>query len=226
MTLHTKITTTTKDDSTMAESSLPASQSIRYQRLLEVMDKAMTFSKSQFDVDKAVKECYGDDASIFAQSDSNNGSSGSGDNMLQAVLDDLLSSVQDQVAEEMRQHFKELNVAEKLLKLEKIIQKFEQEDIKQRQAEDDDKQSARQALEQVRLPKGLTPTDIVNFQAFQAMKKEKEAMLEEIATVELEIEQLNADKEERSRQMEERMSVMKEAGRELEKSADVCSMVA
>jgi hypothetical protein len=58
------------------------------------------------------------------------------------------------------------------------------------------------------------------------MKKEKEAMLEEIATVELEIEQLNADKEERSRQMEERMSVMKEAGRELEKSADVCSMVA
>jgi hypothetical protein len=212
----------------MAESSSssPASQSIRYQRLLEVMDKAMNFSKSQFDVDKAVKECYGDDASIFAQSDSNNGSSGSGDNMLQAVLDDLLSSVQDQVAEEMRQHFRELNVADKLLKLEKIIQKLEQEDIQQKQAEDDDKQSARQALEQVRLPKGLTPTDIVNFQAFQTMKKEKDAMLEEIATVEREIEQLNADKEERSRQMEERMSVMKEAGRELEKSADVCSMVA
>jgi uncharacterized protein YydD (DUF2326 family) len=58
------------------------------------------------------------------------------------------------------------------------------------------------------------------------MKKEKDAMLEEIATVEREIEQLNADKEQRSRQMEERMSVMKEAGRELEKSADVCSMVA
>jgi hypothetical protein len=202
------------------------SQSIRYQRLLEVMDKAMTFSKSQFDVGKAVKECYGDDASIFAQSDSNNGSSGSGDNMLQAVLDNLLSSVQDQVAEEMRQHFKELNVAEKLLKLEKIIQKLEQEDVQRRQAEDDDKQSARQALEQVRLPKGLSPTDIVNYQAFQTMKKEKDAMVEEIAIVEREIEQLNADKEKRSLQMEERMSVMKEAGRELEKSADVCSMVA
>lgn len=212
----------------MTESSSPASQSIRYQRLLEVMDKAMTFSKSQFDVDKAVKECYGDDASIFAQSDSNssNKGSGSGDNMLQAVLDDLLSSVQDQVAEQMRQHFKELKVSEKLLKLENIIQKLEQENIQQRQAEDDDKQSARQALEQVRLPKGLSPTDIVNYQAFQTMKKEKDAMLEEIATVEREIEQLNAEKEERSMQMQERLLIMKEAGRELEKSADVCSMVA
>jgi preprotein translocase subunit SecD len=209
----------------MTEPSSPASQSIRYQRLLEVMDKVMTFSKSQFDVDKAVKECYGDDASIFAQSDSNNGSSGS-DNMLQAVLDDLLSSAQDQVAEEMRKQLKELNVEDKLLKLEKIIQQLEQEEIQQRQAEDDDKQSARQALEQVRLPKGLSPTDIVNYQAFQTMKKEKDAMLEEIATVEREIEQLNAKKEERSRQMEERMSVMKTAGRELEKSADFCSMVA
>jgi hypothetical protein len=204
----------------MTESS-SASQSIRYQRLLEVMDKAMACSKSQFDVDKAVNDCYGDDASIFAKGDANGG-----DNMLQAVLDNLLSSVQDQVTEEMRQHFQELKVEGKLLKLEKIIQKLEQEEIQKRQAEEENKQSAEQVLDDLRLFKGISPTDIVNYQDFQKMKEERDAMVEEIASVEREIEQLNAQKEERSQQMKARFSCTKEASRELEKSADVGSMIA
>jgi len=202
---------------TMTNATNTASDSIRYQRLLEVMDKALSNSKSQFDFDKAVKECYGDDASIF-QGDG-------ADNMLQTVLENLMVGVQDQVATDMHSHLKSLEVESKLLKLEAIIQTLEQQDAVKQLAEDADKQSARQALEQVRLPVGLSPSDLMEWTSFQKMTQDRDALQQDIASIQGEIQLLCQEKEQQSQQMNARLSTMKEAGKELEKAADVCSMM-
>jgi len=193
--------------------------SVRYQRLLSVIEKALSQSKSQLDLEKVIKEIYGDDASIFGNDDD------SDNNMLSSVIQSMLERVHDQVQESMTEHLQSQNVCQQLVKLEAILHKLEYEQASQQQADEKDKQSARQALEQSKLPKGIQPLDLVNYKAYQRMQQEREVLLNEITQTEKEIQEIKDRQQEQSQAMESRLTKIQQVGQELEKSADVCSMV-
>lgn len=209
---------TTKNSTAMAATTTSC---VRYQRLIQVMQKVMTESRSQFDVNKAIQECYGEDASIFEQENNSNSNS----NVLLSVMESMLDSVNDSVTDSMLQFLKENQVEAKLTKLEKILKKLEAQDTKKRAADAQDKESARLACEEAKLPEGLEPSDLIAYQAYQKILAEKQAMLDELSGVEQEIEQLEAQKGEMSKNVNSQIQAMEYAGKELEKSADICSTV-
>lgn len=190
--------------------------SVRYERLLQVIAKALKQSRSQFDINKAIQECYGEDANIFQ------GDNGS---VLQALLESVLDKTNETVQEDMLVAMRENMVESKLLRLEKIIKQLEAQANQKQQAEENDKATAKQALDEAKLPDGLQPSDIITYRAYQKMLEEKEAMMREIEQVERQVEQLEADKELRSSKVHSQLKVVDQAGKELEKSADVCSTI-
>lgn len=193
------------------------SDSIRYQRLLSVLEKALQTSRQKFDAEAAIREVYGDDAAIFGDDD-NNG-------MLRSVLDSMLESVHDKVSTQMKTFLQEKDVEKQLSLLDAIIFKLEQQDADREKAESRDKHSARQALEDAKLPKGLSPIDMINRKACEKLQQEKEDVLAELAAIEEEIEGLEAERQDRTTTMQRTLQTVQAFGKELEKSADKCSMV-
>jgi hypothetical protein len=199
---------------TMASSS---SSSLRFQRLLEVIEKALTQSRKNIDVAKLIQQCYGEDASIFAAQQ--------GDNVLLSVLEGMLDRVHDSVTEDMLEFLKELQVEAKLIKFEEIATQLEMDEVWQQQQETNDKQSARRALEDAKLPKELKPADIVTYCAYQKILSERDGTLSEIAAIEKEIQQLAAQQADGSTRVESKLETVQAVGKELELSADMCSTV-
>ena len=191
--------------------------SARYQRLVRVMEKALINSRAQFDIPAAIHQCYGEDASIFG-SDEDVG-------LLQSVLEGMLDRVHDTVMEDMIKFLKEEHVEELLLKLERVVARLDAEEQRRREAEAQDKASARQALQEAKLPKGLDPADIFTYHSYQEMVKERDAMKNEIALIEQEIQQLEAKNENDLNQVNLSLQKVVATGKELEKSADMCSMI-
>jgi hypothetical protein len=181
------------------------------------LEKALQTSRQKFDAEAAIREVYGDDAAIFGDDD-NNG-------MLRSVLDSMLESVHDKVSTQMKTFLQEKDVEKQLSLLDAIIFKLEQQDADREKAESRDKHSARQALEDAKLPKGLSPIDMINRKACEKLQQEKEDVLAELAAIEQEIESLEAERQDRTTAMQRTLQTVQAFGKELEKSADKCSMV-
>ena len=196
----------------MANSSSSASTatSARYQRLVEVLDLALTKGRSQLDVEKTVKECYGDD----------------GDNaVFQSLLEGLLESVHREVTADTLCHFQQKQVETKLRRLDAAIRQLEHErDVQKRQAARE-KAAAEKALQKAQLPEGVTAHDWVQYQTYQRLLQEKKLLGEEIAAEEAAVAQLEATQSQQARTASQRVQEMQAVSKELEKSADLCSMV-
>lgn len=189
----------------------PTSSSRRYQKLLDVLDLVFSKSQQKFNVEEAVKVCYGDD--------------GENNKVFQNLLSGVLESVNTEVGEEVREFLKASNVEEKMVKLEAVIAKLEGDAVFKKKAAAIDKKSAVAALRTSKLPDSLQPQDLVNYRAYQRMLQEKNAMESQIADLENEIEQLEKVKNERSTETTAKLGEIHNVGKELEKSADMCSLV-
>jgi len=141
------------------------------------------------------------------------------------LLSGVLESVRTEVREEVREFLKASNVEEKLLKLEAVIAKLEGDAAHKKQAAVIDKESAVKALQTAKLPANLQPQDLVNCKAYQRMVQEKDALELQIADLENEIEKLQSIKDERSNETTAKLGDIEIVGKELEQSADMCSLV-
>ena len=192
-------------------------ESVRFKLLLQIIQKAMTRTRAQLDLGQIAKDCYGDDLAIFGNNDD--------DNALEKLLESMLDRVDEQVLEGMKDWLEKKKVEELLLSVERDIHRQEQEELRKAQAEQDDKESAHRALKDATLPKGITPEDLVNLRAYEKMTSERDAMLQEIQQMETETAEFEAQRAKKSALVDQCLSKAKKLGKELEQSADICSMV-
>lgn len=183
--------------------------SVRYRRLLECIQLALNKSRSQFDVEEAVRQCYGD-----------------GDNdVFNTMLEGILDHVHTEVTADMMSFLQDRGVEAKLLKLEAVIAKVDRDEAAKQQASVKDKESALAALQSAKLPANVTPQDLVQYRAYQRMLQQKKLVQDEIAALEQEIAELEALETQSLEKADARISEMQAVKTELEHSADLCSMV-
>jgi hypothetical protein len=197
-----------------ASGAASTGSSVRYQRLLLVLNKALARSKSQLDLRQIVQECYGDDASIFQD-----------DALLESLLDNMLDKAHKRVVDQMSELLQQRGIEQKLVRLEKVVTQLEQQAIQERRLQESAKAATRQACQDALLPSGLSPTDMLSYQSHQMLLQEEAELQRQIAQEEQAIEELETSKQQLSTHVQTRVRELQETGRELERSADMCSML-
>ena len=187
---------------------------IRFPLLLRAIDKTLSESRAQVDSREAVRGVYGEDASIFG-----------GEDILEKVLDGMMDNLQKQVKDDMQRAMVDLDVEERLMIVETILQRFEQEALDEREADRRDKESARDALMQVRLPKGVTPLDLVQYHAMQVMQEQRQSMQERLSNVESDVVMLEKEIAALEKETAESVQVLRSTDKAFNNMADVCSTV-
>jgi hypothetical protein len=194
--------------------SSSAADSERYQALLQVMDKALVESKRKFDTNKAIKDCYGEDASIFG-----------GEEMLAKVVDGMVDRVNYKAKDDMQVTLEKENVKQTLIVAEQLMAKFQKIEQDAKVADEKDRQSALDALNHCKLPEGVSPQDVVSYRAYQIMQQEKETLVAELAKVQGETKEMEELLAQSTSVVKGRIKHIESTGKELERAADLCSMV-
>ena len=172
----------------MAEQSTIIKET-RYNQLVLLLDKTLAHSRKSFNMEQAIQECYGHDIQMF---DVHASSSEEEDeeNVLVSAIHAMMDWVNDKVQKEMLEFFEQEGVEQKLNRIETIIAKLDANDQQQLQAEEDDRQNALLALEAVRLPKNVSPTDVMRYHAYQEKMKHLVALQNQVATEEMTLQKL------------------------------------
>jgi hypothetical protein len=242
--------TTTTTTTSVSSSFSSSSASVRYTRLVSVLEKALTKSRQHFNVKQAVAQVYGDDANIFGCAASTNSSNKkksrssnssnkddeededqTSNNMLRQVFESMLDRIEEEVSEYMLQeYFVQNDVEEKFLKLEAIIELLRRQEIQRQQMEEADKQSARLAVEAAKRPKyrhaGAAGGGSVTA-TIQEMQAQRNALLQQVEAFEAENCTLQEKKTLRVQAHKAKGSaahVVQQLAMELKNSADVGSV--
>lgn len=188
----------------------------RFQRLLKVLEKALTHSRSQLKVKEILQDCYGDDLSIFAvEGDSN---------ALFSLFGSMLDGVHDDVLEKMKAELKERNVEETLVRLENITRRLEKKDQKEEKLENWDKESARTALASSFFGTKAAPGELVTYATVDSLSKERELLLQQIAEEEEKIAELDKMRHDQATVVDNRLADLQKIASQFEQTADMCSM--
>ncbi|KAI2502668.1 hypothetical protein MHU86_11793 [Fragilaria crotonensis] len=188
-----------------------SSQSVRYQHLMKGIEKVLVESRNKIRVKDAVKEGYGDDASVF------------GEDQIEGVLEGMLDIVHSSVANEMAQFLQAENVENDIIKVEEILKTFDSMERAMQEMNEKDRESAKAALEQAQLPEGVKPTDVVKYRAYNVIMEEREKvsnLIEQYRDENNELEKLVRDARAK---VESEIVKIEEVSRELDRTADVCS---
>ncbi|KAL7564147.1 hypothetical protein ACA910_021122 [Epithemia clementina (nom. ined.)] len=199
------------------EYSLPK-ESSRFQELQALLRSALLSSRNNFDIPKIIKEEYGDDAAIFG------GSSESENNgMLRQVFESMLDRIHDDATEYMSEVLEQEHVQVKLLQVETLIAKLENEDRMQQQLDDLDKESTRKIAELAKQrASGMEDVnDIIVSKTYQQLSEQKEGLQTEIQAIEETIQQLQKEYEEKTVSHKALDSELSHAKEEMERSAAV-----
>jgi hypothetical protein len=216
----TTATTTTAVSTTITTISTAHSSSLRYERLVSVLEKALKQSRQHFNVKQAVAQVYGDDANIFGCSSSSSNknktsssssskrkagkddSSSSEDNddqtsnnMLRQVFESMLDHIEEAVSEYMLQDYLvQSDMQEKFCKLERIVELLRLQDIERQQMEEADKQSARRAVEAAKRPPAAgTTNDVIYWTTLHEMQAQRDALQLQVESIEAENRQLHEE---------------------------------
>jgi hypothetical protein len=184
--------------------------SVRYQRLLECISKALEKCRHQIDIDQAIQMFYGE---------------GDGNEVFCTMLDGILDQFHTEVIIDMRNFFQKEKIEEELLKLEAIIRKVDYDLASKEEASINDKESAIVALKNAKLPEKMSPQDLIRYQSYQHLMLEKKRIEEEINVAEREISRLASARDEYLEITDGHVQEMQSVKMELEQSADLCSMV-
>jgi hypothetical protein len=200
-------------ETTLRSAMSASSQSVRYQQLMKGIDKALVESRRKISLKDAVKEGYGDDASVF------------GEDQIEEVLEGMLDIVHASISNEMAQFLEAENVENDIMKVEAILKAFDCMERAVQEMNDKDRDSARAALEQAQLPEGVKPTDVVKYRAYNIIKEEAQklsSLVEQYRDENNELEKLARDARAK---VESEIVKIEEVSKELDRTADVCAML-
>ena len=173
----------------MAASLSPAPSCESYNRLVSVLNKALTKSTSQLDLDSLIQQVYANDAAIF------------GDDQLHSVMESMLENLEETVQRDMQQYLQNTKVEHKLLVVERLVHNLQAQETARKQALQADKDRTVRALEQIKLPSGVKPMDLANYQQYQKLQQEKQRLLANMEAAETDIQTLEQTKADRQAQV-------------------------
>jgi diacylglycerol kinase len=188
--------------------------SSRLSLLNQAIEKALIEARKSFSKTESIHACYGDDASIFG-----------GNAVLEQVVDGMLDEIHRKVKGDMQTNLQKHDIEAKLVSIEALVDKFQREQDAAQDKEAKDKATALGALHQVKLPPGLTAEMIVSYRAHAILKDEKERLELELSKVLKETKDLEALYCQAEATVESRVRVVERGSRELERTADLCSIV-
>jgi DNA gyrase/topoisomerase IV subunit A len=180
--------------------------------LLQTIDQTLARSRKSFSTEDAIRDCYGDDASMFDEgaSDSNN--------FLASAIDAMVDQVNTKVKSEMLEFLGEEKIEERLNEIEGIIHELNNHDRIQKEADEEDRNSARAALEGTKLPKDVQPEDILRYQNHRLLLAEREKLLAAISKIEEDVEALDKRIEESGGQVDEGLKSLQVVKEDLQNS--------
>mmetsp|Transcript_41 Transcript_41/g.55 ORF Transcript_41/g.55 Transcript_41/m.55 type:complete len:216 (-) Transcript_41:323-970(-) len=195
----------------------------RFKRLGSVLEKALLESAKNIDSHTLVSECYGEDANIFVNDGDSDGHSNATN-----ILATLIDGVIDRTNEIMRDEVEKITKAERLdLKLnilDHVIDDHERMDRQRKESEEEDRRSARIAVEESKLPDGITVSDALRFQEHLLLLENKENLEVLLARFKNENNKLEKELIEEKKTVEAQISRLKVKDDFLLNVADLFSM--
>ena len=202
-----------------ASSNPPITTSVRYERLLTVLRKALERSKQELDIPELIRQCYGADASIL---DNDNDQS----SLLPQLIEHLLDKVNARVLEHaVNRILPEHSIEETLLRLENTVRTVRAADEAERRKADASRELTRKASEAAKLPPNVSPNDLIAHTQYLALLKKHDELQARVAATERKVQQLRQTKEQLIHQAHERVRQLQLSAREVERAADLCSMM-
>jgi aminopeptidase N len=186
----------------------------RYHHLLKLIDNGMGRARSSLNTPQLVEESYGEDASVFG-----------GSEMLVGVMDSVLDKIQPQVREDLLEYLQQQDFPQRLATMECVIAKLQKEEAFQAQAERHDRTSAQEVLDATLLPAGVTLEDVLAFRNYERQKRQREELQDQEKVIQEEIAELERLQVETQATVQSDLQELEDVAHELERSADVCSMV-
>ena len=189
----------------------------RYDVLMQLIETVMVRSRNELNTTHLVEMAYGDD----------NAAAFGGKEMLAGTMDDMLDKVHEQVLQQDKRAYLEQHGIEAMLdRLERTVARLDDEDAACADADRDDKESAERAASDANLlPEGWTLEDFMNYNNYQNALKQKEEMSKALQEIQEEIVVLENEQSDMSSQVESQQRVLQKTAQELNRSADICSMV-
>ena len=216
----TMATDAASSPSTVGTSGGGEPESRRYRFLSRCIDKALTESRSKLDARSAVKECYGDDCAIFADEDTTT-TARSGEEVLAELVDNVIENANDRLRSEFEAVLGAGDVQAKLRLLDSIIDRYSKRDHDAKLAEETDRNSARAAADMATLPHGVTPQDVLTYHAHHIKVQERDALLDELASVEADNDALRKRIDRGTELIRQTVKDVEDKGKIMERTADV-----
>ena len=145
--------------------------------------------------------------------------------MLVDVMDGMIDKIQRTVKDDLTDYLQEQDVSSRLNKVDSIVAKLVESEAKLARADAEDRDSAKEALDETLLPEGVTLEDVLAFRNYERQKNLRDRLLEQLSKVKEEVAELEREQQETQDSVLEYNQHLQEVARELERSADVCSMV-
>ena len=193
-------------------------ESRRYQHLLLALEKTLTESKRTLDARSAASEAFGNDTHSF---DEDGGKSGV--DVLADLVHECVDTANDQVREGIAAVLQSNDAAARLALLDRLLDHYDRADRTVRDAEESDRASARDAVQDVALPDGVDVMDVLSYQAYRIKVQERDALLAELASVEAENDAIARQIEKGSALIQDAVQEVEGKGKVLDKTADVGS---
>ncbi len=187
----------------------------RFDLLLQLIETAMTRSRNALNTTELVEASYGDDADIFG-----------GTEMLAGTMDDMLDKIHEQVLrQDLPAYIEKHNIKDILDRVENIIEALDREEEAQALAEQDDQESAIRAMDATLLPAGVTVENVVDYHIYEQALAQKERITKALEELQEEITTLEKEQADSTSQVESQQRLLQQTALELNRSADICSMV-
>jgi DNA repair exonuclease SbcCD ATPase subunit len=192
--------------------------SVRYQRLMEALSKAMEDAKAALDLRSVIQDCYGDDgASIFHAADD--------EALLRGLFLNMLDKAHRTALERMKSYMADKNLDKALAEMEAVIALLERQEADAKAREAAAKARARRAAQAAALPPGVSHSSLVRYYSYQGLLQDARELERQIRESEQEVQDLEAKNKGMKARVQARIDELHRSGRDLERSADMCTMI-
>lgn len=200
------------------DSTLAGELPVRYKRLMEALSKAMENAKAALDLRRVIQDCYGDDgASIFHAADD--------EALLQGLFLNMLDKAHRTVLERMKAYIEDNKLDQALAELEAAVALLDRQEADAKASEAAAKARARRAGQAAALPPGVTHSSLVRYHSYQGLLQDARELERQIRECEKEVQDLEAKNEGTKSSVQARIQDLHRSGRDLERSADMCTML-
>ncbi len=211
--------TSSRSASSTCHSKNPTPKKSRYDMFTSILHKSVKGSHEAVDTIKAklIADCYGDNASLFGDTKAE------GTDVLVGLLERVLEQIDDELNSEISNVLEREGAKLKLDRFDAAIDSVNDRERRIKEADEYDKQSVNDAVENTKMPKGISMNDVMAYRIFLLKKQERDELLTKIKAEEDDVAMLEEKLKKQVENFESDVNQMNETGKALKETADLCA---